>query len=235
MADKPTVLIIEDEPNIRSLIETVLSKNGYVTVGADSAESGLKKIPNLKPALILLDIQLPNMDGLECCRKIREDPRSKDIPLILVSVQSSDIHKIIGLESGADDFITKPFNPGELLARVNAVLRRSRQAESAPVPPQLSDGFFVLDLDNHEAALKGRKLKLTPKEFTLLVFFLKSREKVISRDVMSTHIWERENLDTSRTIDVHIGRLRKKLGKYHWVIQTVGKVGYRYSPEGEKS
>jgi DNA-binding response OmpR family regulator len=130
MEEKPIVLIIEDELNIRDLIETVLSKNGFVTVGVDTAEGGLKKISSLKPSLIILDIQLPHMNGLEFCRKIRQDPHTRNIPIIVVSVQSSDINKIIGLESGADDFIAKPFNHNELLARVKAVLRRTRQAQA---------------------------------------------------------------------------------------------------------
>ena len=230
MEEKQTILIIEDELNIRDLIETVLSKNGFVTVGVESAEIGLKKIPSLKPSMIIMDIQLPHMDGLECCRKVRQDPHTKNIPIIFVSVQSSDINKIIGLESGADDFIAKPFNHNELLARVKAVLRRTQTARS-PAKNLVTDGPFSLDLENHTATLDKKKLILTPKEFTLLIFFIKSRGKVLTRDIMSTQIWERENLETSRTIDVHIGRLRKKLGKYSKLIQTVGKVGYRYTPE----
>src|SRR3989338_5395625 len=228
MEDKKTILIIEDELNIRDLIETFLSKNGFVTVGVESAELGLKKIPTLKPSLILLDIQLPNMDGLEACRRIRQDPRAKSIPIILVSVQSSDIHRIIGLESGADDFVAKPFNPAELLARVNAVLRRTKPS-SKKQETMIYDGLFTLDMENSEARLKKNLLELTPKEFTLLTLFIKEKGNVLSRDVISTQIWERENLETSRTIDVHIGRLRKKLGKYASVIETVGKVGYRYN------
>lgn len=228
MEEKKTILIIEDELNIRDLMETYLSKNGYVTVGVESAELGIKKIPVLKPSLILLDIQLPNMDGLEAVRKIREDPRGAKIPIILVSVQSSDIHKIIGLESGADDFVSKPFNPAELLARVNAVLRRMKPARKSG--SFLDDGIFTLDTDTRRATLKSAPLVLTPKEFNLLAFFIKEKGNVLSRDVISTQIWEHENLETSRTIDVHVGRLRKKLGKHASLIETVGKVGYRYNP-----
>lgn len=229
MEEKTTILIIEDELNIRDLMETYLSKNGYVTVGVESAELGIKKIPVLKPALILLDIQLPNMDGLEAIRKIREDPRGAKIPIILVSVQSSDIHKIIGLESGADDFVSKPFNPAELLARVNAVLRRAKPAAKKS-DSVIDDGIFTLDADTRRATLKNAPLVLTPKEFTLLSLFIKEKGNVLSRDVISTQIWECENLETSRTIDVHVGRLRKKLGKHASLIETVGKVGYRYNP-----
>src|SRR3989338_5692805 len=229
MEDKKTILIIEDELNIRDLIETFLSKNGFVTVGVESAELGLKKIPTLKPSLILLDIQLPNMDGLEACRRIRQDPRAKSIPIILVSVQSSDIHRIIGLESGADDFVSKPFNPAELLARVNAVLRRARPSAKKS-DSVIDDGIFTLDADTRRATLKNAPLVLTPKEFTLMALFIKEKGNVLSRDVISTQIWERENLETSRTIDVHVGRLRKKLGKHAFLIETVGKGGSRSSP-----
>lgn len=228
-SEKKVILIIEDELNIRDLIETFLSKNGYVTVGVESAEQGLKKIPILRPALILLDIQLPNMDGLEAIRKIREDPIGSKIPIILVSVQSSDIHKIIGLESGADDFVSKPFNPAELLARINAVLRRTRSSgkKSNTV---IDDGTFTLDVDTRKATLKKNPIVLTPKEFTLLTLFIREKGNALSRDMLSAKIWEQSNIETSRTIDVHIGRLRKKLGKYASLIETVGKIGYRYNP-----
>ena len=170
------------------------------------------------------------MDGLECCRAIREDPHTKNIPLILVSVQASDINKVIGLESGADDFIAKPFNPNELIARIKAVLRRTESTQ-APSKNRVADMLFDIDLEAHTATFNKKKLKLTPKEFTLLASFVKSKGTVLTRDMMSAQIWERENLETSRTIDVHIGRLRKKLGKYAPLIQTVGKMGYRYLPE----
>src|SRR3989338_8659137 len=130
MENKPTIVVVEDEVNIRDLIETVLTENGYVSVGFETAEQALKKIPSIKPALIFLDIQLPGMNGLECCKKIRSDPQIKEIPIIFLTVQTSEAYKVTGLESGADDFITKPFSHGELLARAKAVLRRSHRPKT---------------------------------------------------------------------------------------------------------
>jgi len=154
----------------------------------------------------------------------------KEIPIIFISVHSSEVYKIIGLESGADDFITKPFNHGELLARVKAVLRRSQKLRTAP-KLILKDDLFTLDLETRTAIFRNNKLKLTPKEFSLITLFMKSKGKVLTRDVLSSQVWGHENLSTSRTIDVHIARLRRRLGKYSKVIETVGKVGYRYNPK----
>lgn len=228
---KQTILVIEDEVHIRDLVETILTDNGFVTTGCDSAEKALKKIPSIKPDLILLDIQLTGMNGLECCKRIRLDPQMKDIPIIFLTVQSSDAYKITGLESGGDDFITKPFSHGELLARVKAVLRRVHRPKVSLNKNILKDELITLDLENRITKIENKEYELTPKEFDLLALFLKSRGKVLSRDHLSTQVWERENTGTSRTIDTHIGRLRKKIGKFGLTIHTVGRIGYRYNPE----
>src|SRR3989338_2261078 len=228
---KQTILVIEDEVHIRDLVETILTDNGFVTTGCDSAEKALKKIPSIKPDLILLDIQLTGMNGLECCKQIRLDPQMRDIPIIFLTVQSSDAYKITGLESGGDDFITKPFSHGELLARVRAVLRRVHRPKVSLNKNILKDDLIALDLENRVTKIENKEYELTPKEFDLLVLFLKSRGKVLSRDLLSTQVWERENIGTSRTIDTHICRLRKKLGKYGLMIHTVGRIGYCYNPE----
>jgi len=229
MGTKQTIVVVEDEVNIRDLIETILTDHGYVTVGFESAEAALKKIPSIKPNLILLDIQLTGMNGLECCKRIRMDPQMKDIPIIFLTVQTSDAYKITGLESGADDFITKPFSHGELLARVKAVLRRAVPKSQSGSKNLLRDENFLLDLENRAVTIEKKAFKLTPKEFELLTLFIRFKGKVLNRDYLSTQVWERENLGTSRTIDAHIGRLRKKIGKHGDLIETVGKSGYRYA------
>lgn len=228
MGAKQTVLVIEDDYNIRHLLETILSENGYVASGCETAEQALKKIPSLKPSLLLLDIQLPGINGLDLCKKIRSTPGIADVPIILVSVNATDVYKITGLEAGADDFISKPFSHGELLSRVKAVLRRTYKTKSRD-KQVLKDHLFSLDLKSRTAVLKGKDLALSPKEFDLLALFLKSHGEVISRDTLAAQIWEHENLTSSRTIDVHIGRLRKKLGNLASRIETKGKVGYRYN------
>jgi DNA-binding response OmpR family regulator len=169
------------------------------------------------------------MDGLECCKRIRSNPLTKTIPIILLSVHNSEVYKITALESGADDFVTKPFSHGELLARVKAILRRAGKGES-PKSQGIKDKLFTLDRTSRTIHLRKRKLPLSPKEFTILELFLRMPGQVVSRDLLAAQVWEQENLQTSRTIDVHLARLRKKLGRYQKVIQTVGKVGYRYEP-----
>ena len=232
MQQKPLVLIVDDSYTIRHLIETVLADNGFVAVSVDSAEAALKRLQTLKPAVVLLDIQLPGIDGLECCRRIRANPQTKDTPIIFLSVHSSDVYKITALESGADDFLSKPFSYGELIARIKAILRRVQRSD-APAKPAavLSDKLMTLDLEKFTAVVEGRPVKLTLKEFNLLAAFLKAKGSVVNRETLSTQVWEQEKLTTSRTIDVHIARLRKKLGKNARLIQTVGKIGYRYAPE----
>lgn len=229
MPQKQSVFVIEDDQDIRHLVENILSKNGYVVAGSESAELGLKRIPSFKPSLIILDFELPGMDGLECCKRVRANPAIKSIPIILLSVHSSEVYKITALESGADDFVTKPFSHGELLARVKAVLRRTGKGEPGK-SQAVKDKLFELDRDKRTVFLKKRKLNLTPKEFSIMDLFLRAPGQVFSRDLLATQVWEQENLLTSRTIDVHLARLRKKLGRYGNVIQTVGKVGYRYEP-----
>jgi DNA-binding response OmpR family regulator len=227
--NQPTVLVIEDDADLRHLIETILSQNGFVTVGYDSAESALKRIPSLKPAIILLDIQLPGLNGLECCKQIRSMPETLKTPIIFLSVHASDAYKITGLESGADDFIAKPFSHGELLARIRAILRRTQEGQ--PLSEQiLKDAHFTLDPNHYTVLVDSKPVDLSPKEFSMLALFMKADGNVLSRDVISSQVWGQEHLDTSRTIDMHMARLRKKLGKKGKFIQTVGKIGYRYNP-----
>jgi DNA-binding response OmpR family regulator len=232
MQQKPIVLIVDDSYTIRHLIETVLTDNGFVAVSVDSAEAALKRLQNLKPAMILLDIQLPGIDGLECCRRIRGNSQIQDVPIIFLSVHSSDVYKITALESGADDFLSKPFSYGELIARIKAILRRIQRIDTpAKSSKVLSDKLLSLDLEKFSATVEGKPVKFTLKEFNMLAVFMRSKGMVINRETLSTQVWEQEKLTTSRTIDVHIARLRKKLGKNSKVIETVGKIGYRYNPD----
>ncbi len=232
MENKQSIFVVEDDYHIRHLLGTILEKNGYVVSSTANAEAALKKIAATNPSLIILDIQLPGMNGLEFCKKIRNDTLTQGIPLIFLSSHSSDFYKITGLESGADDFVTKPFNEGELLSRIKAVLRRT-QKTSHGNKNIFKDGIFLIDMDSHILKAQNKRIELAPKEFSMMALFLKSEGKVLSRDMLSTQVWEHENLATSRTIDVHIARLRKKLGRHGKYIRTIGKLGYRYSNEEE--
>ena len=233
MTAKKTVLVVDDDASIRHLLETVLVNNGYVVSSAESAEIALKRILTIKPDLILLDLQLTDLNGLECCKRIRSGSVGNDTPIILVSSHNSEVYRITALESGADDFIGKPFSPGELLARVKAVLRRVKR-ETAHHPVAIVNGkdeFFVLNRDKSVVKVSNKEFSLTPKEYAMLDLFVRAKGNILTRDAISVQVWEHENLATSRTIDVHLARLRKKLGKYGKAIQTIGKLGYKYEPD----
>ncbi len=234
MTSKRLIFHIEDDSHIRELVDSILTKNGFAVSGAETAETALRRMPKYKPSLILLDFELPGIDGLEACKRIRAHPVLKSVPIILVTVHDSEPYKITALEAGADDFVVKPFSHGELLARVKAVIRRTYSRET-PRNAQLKDGELELDLEGFTATLAGTKLELTAKEFAIMNALAHSNGRVLAREWLSAQIWEQEYYPTSRTIDAHVARLRKKLGKYRKLIQTVGRIGYRYNGSVVKS
>ncbi len=223
---KKRIMVVDDDKDIRRLVENILTKEGFVTVGAESAGDALKKIQNSKPDLIILDLQLPDKDGFDVCKILRADPATRYIPVVFLTVQNVDSYKIVGLEIGADDYITKPFNQTELLARVKAVLRRVDWREKKET--SLKDGTLSVDMEKHAVHLDAKPLELSPKEFDLLVSLLRNRGKVMTRSELSETVWGHEYFGNTRTVDVHVGRLRKKLGKTGEKIKTVERIGYRY-------
>jgi two-component system, OmpR family, alkaline phosphatase synthesis response regulator PhoP len=223
---KKRIMVVDDDKDIRKLVENILIKDGFVTVGAESAADAFKKIQSSKPDLIILDLQLPDKDGFEVCRTLRSDPATKYIPVVILTVQTLDSYKIAGLEIGADDYITKPFNQTELLARVKAVLRRVDWRDKKET--SLRDGNLVVDMDKHAVHIDNKLVELSPKEFDLVVSLLQNRGKVLTRAELSETVWGHEYFGNTRTVDVHVGRLRKKLGKVGDKIKTVERIGYRY-------
>lgn len=223
---KKRVLIVDDDKDIRKLVENILNKEGFMTMGADSASDAIKKIQSSKPNLVILDLQLPDKDGFEVCRTLRADPATKYVPVIILTVQTLDSYKIAGLEIGADDYMTKPFNQTELVARVKALLRRTEWREKAET--LLKDGGLTVSLEKHAVHLDEKLLELSPKEFDLLYTLLKNRGKVLTRSELSETVWGHEYFGNTRTVDVHVGRLRKKLSKLGEKIKTVERIGYRY-------
>lgn len=223
---KKRIMVVDDDKDIRKLVENILVKDGFVTVGAESAADAFKKIQSSKPDLIILDLQLPDKDGFEVCRTLRSDPATKYIPVVILTVQTLDSYKIAGLEIGADDYITKPFNQTELLARVKAVLRRVDWRDKKE--SSLKDGNLVVDMDKHAVHIDNKLVELSPKEFDLVVSLLQNRGKVLTRAELSETVWGHEYFGNTRTVDVHVGRLRKKLGKVGDKIKTVERIGYRY-------
>jgi len=220
------VLIVEDEPDIRALVVHHLKREGYQVSAASSGEEALRQVQAAPPDLVLLDLMMPAMDGLEVCRRLRQDPATAMLPIVMLTAKGDEVDRVLGLEIGADDYVVKPFSPKELLARVRAVLRRSRPAPGA-APSTL--GALVMDLGTHTASVGGETLALTPKEFDLLRALVEARGRVLSREFLLDRVWgySRASEIESRTVDVHVRRLRVKLGPEGRRILTVKSVGYR--------
>lgn len=227
---KDKVLIIDDEEHIVELIRYNLENAGYDAVEAYNGIDGIKAAKNEKPTLILLDVMLPMMDGLEVCRKLRKDDTTKHIPIIMLTAKSEEIDKILGLELGADDYITKPFSVRELLARIKAVLRRTGSELEETSVFSFSD--VTIDYDKHLVTKNNVKVDLTLKEYELLDILIKNRGKVLKRDLLLDKIWGYEYVGETRTVDVHIRHLRQKLeddDKNPVYIETVRGIGYRFN------
>ena len=220
------IMVVDDDKDIRKLVESILAKEGFITSGAENAADAMKKIQASRPDLVLLDLQLPDKDGFEVCKDLRNDPSTKYIPIVFLTVQNLDSYKIAGLEMGADDYITKPFNQTELLARVKAVLRRVDWRDKKEAV--LKDGPLSVDLEKHSVHLDSKNIELSPKEFDLLVILMRNQGKVMTREELSETVWGHEYFENTRTVDVHIGRLRKKISKMGEKIKTIERIGYRY-------
>jgi DNA-binding response OmpR family regulator len=219
---KETILVVDDEANIIELAKMYLQNEGYVVESARDGREALTKIKSLQPALVVLDLMLPEVDGWEVCRKVRSD---SDVPIIMLTARSDDVDKIVGLELGADDYLTKPFNPRELVARVKAVLRRYEKSAASTKPIHL--GRVTIDPQRREVTVGGRKLDLRTKEFDLLWALAEHRGIVLSRDQLLDLVWGYDYYGETRTVDVHIAHLRDKLEGSDVVIETVWGVGYK--------
>jgi len=228
------ILVVEDERDIARMIEYNLKKDGYRPILVQDGSFAAATAAREKPALILLDLMLPGLDGLEVCRRLKADARTSSIPVIMLTAKGEESDKVLGLGLGADDYVTKPFSLKELLARVGAVLRRSAvKAAAAEAPGKLKAGTLELDAAKVQARLKGEPLELTSKEFELLKALMACGDRVLTREELLEKAW---GMDSSlevetRTVDVHIGTLRKKLGKDGRRIVTVKNYGYRFEAE----
>lgn len=222
------ILIVEDEEAIQEMLAVALEQASFTVDTALDARRGQELLEENPPDLLLLDWMLPGVSGVEWARRLRKDDRYHDIPIILLTARGEEEDKVRGLESGADDYLTKPFSPRELVARIKAVLRRSgRGAESSRV----EIGGILLDMDEHRIAVAGQPIFLSPTEYRLLEFFLTHPGKVFSRGQLLDQVWGRSTYIEERTVDVHIRRLRKILAEYEReeLIQTVRGFGYRFS------
>jgi len=223
---KQRILVVDDEPEAVELVEFNLKQAGYdVATAADGAEA-LKKARALLPSLVLLDVMLPEMDGLEVCKMLRRDPATASIPIIMLTAKAAEIDRVLGLELGADDYQLKPFSPRELVLRVKNLLARGRgKAEEAE---SLTFGDLLIDVPRHLVSWRGKKVDLTATEFKLLTILAQRRGRVQSRDHLLRDVWEYNTLVDTRTVDTHMRRLREKLGPASKFLDTVRGVGYRF-------
>ncbi|MBC8016816.1 MAG: response regulator transcription factor [Sporomusaceae bacterium] len=225
-----TILIVDDEPSICALLAFNLDKAGYHTLEADNGHTALELTRTAKPDLIILDVMLPGIDGMEVCRILKGQQHTAGIPIIMLTAKSDEIDKIIGLELGADDYMTKPFSPRELVARVKAVLRRSHKGSVQD--GQLIVGKLKMNFTSYEVYLGSDKLELTPKEYELLKLFVTNVGRAYTREQLLEKVWGYEYFGDTRTVDVHVRHLRAKLAKQPEIaeaIETVRGVGYRFS------
>jgi len=219
------ILVVEDDPDIGALVSRYLEKAGFAVQLLASGREALLAVISDPPALVVLDLMLPQVDGLEICRRLRSDERTAALPVIMVTARSEESDRIVGLELGADDYLAKPFSPNELVARVRAVLRRADRAPAAP--GQIGYGSIIVDAEQHTVSLQGKHVVLTAKEFLLLEYFLRHRGRVLSRDVLLTDVWGYKYTGGTRTVDVHVRRLREKLPPLIKSLVTVKQFGYK--------
>jgi len=220
------VLIVEDEQDILQLVKHYLEKEGFRPITAISGLDALKKVKDEKPDLVVLDLMLPEMDGLEVCKRLRSMPSTAMLPILMLTAKAEESDTIVGLELGADDYVTKPFSPKALVARVKALLRR---IERAPADGQDLHhyGALTMDLAQHEVSLGKQEVPLTAKEFGLLEHLLRHRGRVLTREVLLNAVWGYDYYGTTRTVDVHIRRLKQKLPLLEDAIVSVKSLGYK--------
>jgi len=230
VAVKRTVLVVDDEKDIRELVGFHLAQDGYAVREAESGEDALASVAAERPAVVILDVMLPGADGLEVCRRLRADPATAAIPVIMLTARATEIDRVLGLEIGADDYIVKPFSPRELVARVHAVLRRTH-GEDVPAPHEIFErGRLRIDFDTYEAFLDGQQVDLSLREFELLKFFVRHPNRVYDRLQVLDLVWGRDTHVEPRTVDVHVRRLRKRVERDDAtpeLIVTVRGVGYK--------
>ena len=225
LVKKYTILIVDDDPDIIRLIKAYLSEKVYKVLEASDGESAMRMATTKSPDLMVLDVNMPGLSGLEVCRNLRADKKTHDIPIIILSARKEDIDRVIGLEFGADDYVTKPFNIQELVLRINNVLKRVYGEKTAN--DALTYGVLSVDFARHEVKVKNKAIKLTLTEFKLLACLLENPGQVQSRDYLLETIWEHGEGVYSRTVDTHIQRLRNKLDEAGQYIETVRGIGYR--------
>jgi DNA-binding response OmpR family regulator len=223
---KANILVVDDEPDLLELIDTNLTAAGFNVLTATSGGEALRQARAHQPQLILLDVMLPELDGLEVCKLLRRDPATRGIPIVMLTARAGEIDRVLGLELGADDYVTKPFSVRELVLRVKKLLARqpAREADAA----HIQFGGLDIDPSRHRAAFRGRALDLTLTEFKLAAILAERRGRVQSREQLLRDVWGYNNMIDTRTVDTHMRRLRAKIGPAAKLLETVRGVGYRF-------
>lgn len=226
---KSKILVVDDEPEAVELVEFNLKGAGYeVSTAGDGAEA-LNKARRIQPNLVILDVMMPEIDGMEVCKLLRRDPATSTIPIIMLTAKASEVDRVLGLELGADDYVVKPFSPRELVLRVKKILERGKPAETAK--EKIVCGDLVIDIPRHAVLWKGKEIDLTATEFKLLSTLAQRRGRVQSRDALLRDVWGYESMIDTRTVDTHMRRLREKMGLAAKYLDTIRGVGYRFIEE----
>ena len=232
MSRKKKILVVDDERDLVELISMNLVRNGYDVITCHDGKLGLEMARKHLPDMILLDLMMPGMSGQDVAARLKGDPQTASIPIIMLTARGEETDIIVGLSLGADDYVTKPFNMRVLMARVSAVMRRKSNADA---PPQhITAGPMLIDQSRHEITIGGKPVNVTPTEFKLLMALAVARGRVLSRDQLTARVMGSEVFVTDRAIDVHVTAVRKKLGEYQWMIHTVRGVGYRLLEDREE-
>ncbi len=227
---KETILIVEDDKNISKLIKYNLEKEGFRCMVSFNGEDAIKTLDQDAADFIILDIMLPGIDGLEVCRRVKQDKKLSNTPILMLTAKGEEVDKVVGFELGADDYMVKPFSPRELVLRIKAILKRLKPVEVEK--DLLKKGKLTVDLSKHKVTIDKKEVELTNMEFKLLVILMQRIGRVQSRDTLLDDVWDIASDVTTRTVDTHIKRLREKLGKSGDLIETIRGVGYRFSEKG---
>jgi DNA-binding response OmpR family regulator len=226
---KQKILVVDDEPDAVELLRVNLESAGYAVASAHDGEEALKKARMTLPELIILDLMLPEVDGMEVCKVLRRDQKTSHIPIIMLTAKAAEIDRVLGLELGADDYVTKPFSPRELVLRVKRLLRTAETEGQKADRIEWKD--LTIDIARHQVTVKGKAIELTATEFKLLTVLAQRKGRVQSREQLLHDVWEYDNLIDTRTVDTHMRRLREKLGPAARYLDTVRGVGYRFVEE----
>jgi two-component system phosphate regulon response regulator PhoB len=223
------ILVVDDEPDVANLVAFNLKAKGYVVQSLTQPIQVMSLVRSFQPDLLILDVMMPELGGIQICRMLQADPQLKRIPVIFLTAKADEKDRIHGLEAGADDYVCKPFSPRELVLRVQSVLKRAAAVPASPSTRHLALGVIVLDAERHEVTIKGQPVELTATEFRLLQLLMERKGRVQSREHLLTNVWNYETEIETRTVDTHVRRLREKLGTEAGWIETIRGVGYRFA------